>query len=88
MNRKMLVIHAKDNVGILLESAVAGDVCDHEQKIIRILEDTDFAHKIALSDISQNAVIYKYGEEIGYALVDIKRGQWVHNHNMGCRRGK
>ena len=84
----MLVIHPKDNVAILLEQAAAGDFCEHAGKKIKILEDTEFAHKIALTDISQNALIYKYGEEIGYALVNIKRGQWVHNHNMGCRRGR
>ncbi|MBW1860871.1 MAG: hypothetical protein JRJ02_00655 [Deltaproteobacteria bacterium] len=32
--------------------------------------------------------VVKYGENIGFALSDIKRGQWVHTHNIGCKRGK
>ena len=88
MKKKMLVIHPLDNVGVLLEKAEAGDLFTFEQRNIKVLEDTEFPHKIALADIPVDAVIFKYGEEIGYALTDIKTGQWVHNHNMGCRRGK
>ena len=88
MKKKLLVIHSRDNVGVLLEKTEAGDTCTHGQKNIQILENTEFAHKIALVDIPADANIFKYGEEIGYALADIKKGQWIHNHNMGCRRGK
>lgn len=88
MKKKLLVIHPKDNVGVLLQKAAAGDVCVHENQDVKVLEDTGFAHKIALVDIAADGLILKYGEEIGYALTDIKKGQWVHNHNMGCRRGK
>jgi hypothetical protein len=88
MKKKLLVIHPMDNVGVLLEKAGAGDSFTFRQKTIKVLEDTEFAHKIAMVDIPAEAVIFKYGEEIGYALTDIKKGQWVHNHNMGCRRGK
>ena len=30
----------------------------------------------------------KYREEIGYMLEDAPVGTWIHNHNMGCDRGK
>ncbi|MDF1593442.1 MAG: UxaA family hydrolase [Desulfobacterales bacterium] len=88
MKKKLLVIHSRDNVGVLLQKAEAGDICTHEKKTIKILKNTEFAHKIALTDIPAEATVFKYGEEIGYALTDIKKGEWVHNHNMGCRRGK
>lgn len=88
MKKKMLVIHPGDNVGVMLQKADAGDTCTHGEKSIRIMDATEFAHKIALADIPKDATIRKYGEEIGYALSDIKKGQWVHNHNMGCRRGR
>ena len=88
MKKKLLVIHPTDNVGVLLEKSEAGEIFAFEQKNIKVLGDTEFAHKIALVDIPADTVIFKYGEEIGYALTDIKKGQWVHNHNMGCRRGK
>jgi hypothetical protein len=88
MERKLLVINEKDNVGVLLEKANAGDTCTWQGSRIEIREAVEFAHKIALQAIPRGAAVYKYGEEIGHAEADIQRGQWVHNHNMGCRRGK
>ena len=32
--------------------------------------------------------VIKYREEIGYMLEDAPAGTWIHNHNMGCDRGK
>lgn len=88
MEKHLLVINEKDNVGVLLESAQKGDTCIYKGDSLEITESIDFAHKVALTDIAKENNVVKYGEDIGYALVDIKRGQWVHNHNMGCRRGK
>ncbi len=88
MNRRLLVINEKDNVGVLLEDCKAGDTCCYKDEDIKAFEDIQFGHKIALKEISKGSIIYKYGEEIGYALEDITKGQWIHNHNMGCRRGK
>lgn len=88
MNRRILVLNEKDNVGVLLENADKGDTCDYQKKIIEILEPIEFAHKVALSDILKTENVVKYGENIGFALSDIKRGRWVHTHSMGCRRGK
>lgn len=34
-------------------------------------------HKVALSDIAQDAPIIRYGETIGYAKQPIARGDWV-----------
>ena len=28
------------------------------------------------------------GEEIGYMRADAPKGTWIHDHNMGCDRGK
>lgn len=88
MMLKLLVLNDRDNVGVLLEKAAAGDICNHNGYGIEILEDVDFGHKIALKNLSKDDVVYKYGEEIGYMLCNIEKGQWIHNHNMGCRRGK
>lgn len=43
------------------------------------LED---GHKYALRDIAAGENIIKYGNPIGHAIVDIKRGEHVHNHNI------
>lgn len=88
MLKKLLVMNEKDNVGVLLEDSRVGEFCNYKDEEIKILENIQFGHKIALRDFSKEDIVYKYGEEIGYALEDIAKGQWIHNHNMGCRRGK
>lgn len=43
------------------------------------LED---GHKYALHDIPSGENIIKYGNPIGHAIADIKKGEHVHTHNM------
>jgi len=88
MNRRLLVLNDKDNVGVLLEAAETGDTCRHGDRSVMIAEPIEFAHKVALFDIPKDADVVKYGEKIGHALSDIATGQWIHVHNMGCMRGK
>jgi len=88
MEIKILVLNDQDNVGVILESAEKGDRCIHKEISIEILESIEFAHKIAIVDIPEKDWVVKYGENIGYATKDIKRGQWIHTHNMACDRGK
>ena len=42
----------------------------------------DNGHKYAISDIGKGENIIKYGNPIGHATEDIKRGEHVHTHNM------
>ena len=51
-------------------------------------ENVEFAHKVLIRDLKAGDPVIKYGEEIGYMLVDAPKGTWIHNHNMGCDRGK
>ncbi len=39
-------------------------------------------HKYALTDIKSGENIIKYGNPIGHAVTDIKKGDHVHSHNM------
>jgi len=88
MERRLLVMNSKDNVGVLLEQASAKDTCRYHGDSIELTADIEFAHKVALIDIPANERVIKYGHEIGYAEKAIHKGEWVHTHNMGCRRGK
>lgn len=88
MDRRMIIMHPDDNVGVLLEEAASGDVCKAEAAEVEALEKIEFGHKIALRDVEQGKDVIKYGEKIGYALKDIKKGQWIHRHNIECERGK
>ena len=42
----------------------------------------DNGHKYALRDIKAGENIIKYGNPIGHAIVDITKGEHVHNHNI------
>ena len=54
--------------------------------LINKLDNVDInlenGHKYALRDIKAGENIIKYGNPIGHAIVDIKKGEHVHNHNI------
>ena len=52
------------------------------------LGDDPFGHKIAVRDIHKGELIMKYGEEIGIATKEIKKGEYVHIHNLDSMRGR
>lgn len=45
-------------------------------------------HKIALVSLAVDLPIIKYGEEIGRAQAAIETGDWIHLHNVYCRRDR
>lgn len=51
-------------------------------KLDNVEVDLRDGHKYALRDISAGENIIKYGNPIGHALFDIKKGEHVHNHNI------
>ena len=88
MRRRSLIINPKDNVAVLLEKANALDSINVNGTEIELTQTIEFGHKVAIHDLKAEDPVYKYGEEIGYMLADTAEGGWIHNHNMGCRRGK
>lgn len=61
-----VIINEKDNVGISLSGT----------------ETIPAGHKFALKNIKKGEFIIKYGEIIGRATKDIKKGEWVHTQNV------
>ena len=61
-----LIINEQDNVAVRLTEA----------------EGIPAGHKYALCDIAEGAPVIKYGCVIGRAKQDIKKGEWVHTHNV------
>lgn len=53
-----------------------------------VIGDVPYGHKIAVKDIKKDELIIKYGEEIGIATKDIKKGEYVHVHNLDSMRGR
>lgn len=87
-----LMLSNKDNVATSLEDVEAGtDVrvrMGKEVSTIKALERIPFGFKIAVTDIFKGLNVIKYGESIGIASQDIKRGQLVHIHNIEGARGR
>lgn len=89
-----LKVDDKDNVATIF----ANDIIDHTEVEIRdkkgnmepvyVIGDIPYGHKIAVRDIQAGEPIMKYGESIGAATVDIKKGEYVHIHNMVALRGR
>ena len=61
-----VIINEKDNVGVALDG----------------MENIPAGHKYALRDIATGEYVVKYGEIIGRATAEIKKGEWVHTHNV------
>ncbi|MBO5224317.1 MAG: altronate dehydratase [Clostridia bacterium] len=61
-----VIINEKDNVGVALMQK--GEI--------------PAGHKFALADIKEGEYVIKYGQVIGRATADIKKGEWVHTHNL------
>ena len=52
-------------------------------KLDNVEVNIDDGHKYAKRDISCGENIIKYGQPIGHATCDIKKGEHVHTHNVG-----
>ena len=75
---KFFIINELDNVAVALEKVEKG----YSENGITALDDIPFGHKIALCDIKQGDNIIKYGNPIGHAKYDIKKGSHIHSHNI------
>lgn len=89
-----LKINDRDNVATIFANGIVSgsevEVRDKQGKSekIKVLGDVPFGHKIALKDIHPGEEIFKYGEEIGVATKEIKKGEYVHVHNLDSMRGR
>lgn len=74
---KFIKINPIDNVCVALADLAKGEVYDG----VTLTADIAKGHKFAILDITKGSNIIKYGEPIGYALIDISAGSHVHVHN-------
>ena len=75
-------IHPADNVAVALSPLRKGDAVDAEGKRFVLAEDIPQGHKFALVDIPAGSPVIKYGSPIGSASSFIRKGSWVHTHNL------
>jgi hypothetical protein len=88
---KALKIDARDNCAVLLADVGKGEPVEvrTDAGIISLSARCAiaFGHKIALASLAADQPVIKYGEEIGRAKTTIEVGDWIHLHNVTCRRG-
>ena len=88
-----LKVNDKDNVATIFAEVAANSKVEVRDKkgdseIITAFNDIPYGHKIAVVDIAVGEEIFKYGEEIGVATKEIKKGDYVHVHNLDSMRGR
>ena len=83
MEKKAVILSEKDNVATIISEVVKkGDIVNCMSKKVKALEDIVFGHKIALMNLKNGEYVIKYGERIGKATKDIRKGEYVHTHNV------
>jgi len=88
------VLHeAKDTVAVaVVEGIKAGTelnawIMDDDKVIqVKAIQDIPIGHKVALKDMKVGDTVYKYGEDIGKVVADIKAGEHAHVHNIKTKR--
>jgi galactarate dehydratase len=69
-------VHPEDNVAIIVnKDGLKKDTVFKDG--LKLLCDIPQANKVLLEDISKDAPFIRYGEIIGYAKNDLKKGSWV-----------
>lgn len=84
MKPRAFQIQPQDNVATLLDDAPAdvAAVLGASPQDICLLEKIERGHKVALCDIAANEAVIKFGIRIGHATQPIRRGTWIHLHNL------
>jgi len=84
MEQSAYQVDKKDTVATALVQLFTGEVGIRgaAANIITALTEIPKGHKIALLDIKSGEAVIKYGVVIGVAITDIKKGSWVHLHNI------
>lgn len=89
MEDNVLLIHPRDNVFVALRDLKKGEsvILGGEENFL-VLEDIPASHKISRQDIPPGEEIIKYGEVVAVSKKEIKKGEWVHTHNLESERWK
>jgi (2R)-sulfolactate sulfo-lyase subunit alpha len=53
---------------------------------LEVLQDIPLGHKVALVDIAEGEDVLEYGVRTAIAKADIKKGEYVHVHNVRSAR--
>lgn len=75
-------INENDNVAVALEVIPAGTTVSVGGTDVTTAMEIPAGHKFALADIAVGEPVIKYGFRIGNATEAVKKGEWIHTHNL------
>jgi altronate hydrolase len=78
----VLRVHDDDNVVIAISPLEKGTIIKDRDEEITLLSDIPMGHKIAALDIKAGENVFRYGNPIGHAVENIRKGEYVHTHNI------
>lgn len=79
---KFIKINENDNVAVALEVLPANITVHVGDAEVTTTAEIPAGHKFALVDIAEGTPVVKYGFRIGNATAAIKKGDWIHTHNL------
>lgn len=83
MKKRFIVMNSDDNCATSLEDILKDEEIEiMEGKKMNINHNIPLGHKFALKDIKSGELVKKYGQIIGIVVEDIKKGDWIHTHNI------
>jgi len=89
MNDNVLILHPRDNVAVALRNLVPGEEAKGKGVAgLKVSNEIPASHKIAIHDLGPGEEIVKYGEVVAVTAREIKKGEWVHTHNLESGRWK
>jgi len=90
---QLLVHEKKDTVGVVVVEGLKANTdmtvvvtADNSSFKLKSRMEVPIGHKIALTDIKKGDTVWKYGQDIGKAVADIRQGDHVHVHNLKTKR--
>ncbi len=79
---KFIKINENDNVAVALEVLPANTTVHVGDVEVTTTAEIPAGHKFALADIAEGIPVVKYGFRIGNATAAVKKGDWIHTHNL------
>jgi (2R)-sulfolactate sulfo-lyase subunit alpha len=92
MKHGLLLHEPDDDVAVavtdLKKGSIIGAVTLEGKPVgkIKLLNDVPLGHKAAMRDLPKDKPVQKYGRPVGKAVAAIKKGDWVHTHNVKTLR--
>lgn len=80
--KNLMHLNKYDNVVVALHPIPKGETVSEGDISVTVNMEIPQGHKIALVDLKKDENVIKYGAPIGHVIKDIKRGDWLHTHNV------